>query len=63
MQLRSTLTLVEFVPVVLVGDMKKMFAYKNIARKDYDRLCGLAVRVSGYRSRGPGFNYRPYQIF
>jgi hypothetical protein len=28
-----------------------------------DRLCGLAVRVSGYRSRGPGFDYRRYQIF
>jgi hypothetical protein len=22
----------------------------------YDRLCGLVVRVPGYRSRGPGFN-------
>jgi hypothetical protein len=28
-----------------------------------DRLCGLVVRVSGYRSRGPGFNSRLYQIF
>jgi hypothetical protein len=28
-----------------------------------DRLCGLVVRVSGYRSRGPGFYSRPYQIF
>jgi hypothetical protein len=28
-----------------------------------DRLCGLVVRVSGYRSRGPGFHSRPYQIF
>jgi hypothetical protein len=28
-----------------------------------DRLCGLVVRVSGYRSRGPGFDSRPYQIF
>jgi hypothetical protein len=27
------------------------------------RLCGLVVRVSGYRSRGPGFDFRPYQIF
>jgi hypothetical protein len=27
------------------------------------RLCGLVVRVSGYRSRGPGFDSRPYQIF
>ena len=28
-----------------------------------DRLCGLVVRVSGYRYRGPGFNPRRYQIF
>jgi hypothetical protein len=29
----------------------------------YNRLCGLVVRVSGYRSKGPGFDSRPYQIF
>jgi hypothetical protein len=28
-----------------------------------DRLCGLVVRVSGYRSGGPGFDSRHYQIF
>jgi hypothetical protein len=28
-----------------------------------DRLCGLVVRVYGYRSRGPGFDSRPYQFF
>jgi hypothetical protein len=28
-----------------------------------DRLCGLVVRVSGYRSRGPGFDFRRFQIF
>jgi hypothetical protein len=28
-----------------------------------DRLCGLVVRVSGYRSRGPAFDSRSYQIF
>jgi hypothetical protein len=28
-----------------------------------DRLCGLVVRVSGYWSRGPGFDTRRYQIF
>jgi len=28
-----------------------------------DRLCGLLVRVSGYRYRGPGYDTRRYQIF
>jgi hypothetical protein len=28
-----------------------------------DCLCGLVVRVPGYRSRGPGFDSRSYQIF
>ena len=30
---------------------------------DRDRLCGLVVRVSGYRYRGLGFDSRRYQIF
>jgi hypothetical protein len=28
-----------------------------------DRLCGLVVRVPGYRYRDPGFDSRSYQIF
>ena len=28
-----------------------------------DHLCGLVVRVSGYRYRGLGFDSRRYQIF
>jgi hypothetical protein len=28
-----------------------------------DRLCGIVVRVPGYRSRGPGFDSRHFQIF
>jgi hypothetical protein len=28
-----------------------------------DLLCGLVVTVTGYRSRGPGFDSRRYQIF
>jgi hypothetical protein len=31
--------------------------------KSRDRLCGLVVTVSGHKSRGPGFDSRPYQIF
>ena len=27
-----------------------------------DRLCGLVVRVSGYRYRGLGFDSRRYQV-
>jgi len=34
-----------------------------IAKRCSDRLCGLVVRVSGYRYRGPGFDSRRYQIF
>ena len=29
----------------------------------WDRLCGLVVRVSGYRYTGLGFDSRRYQIF
>jgi hypothetical protein len=29
----------------------------------FDRLCGLVVRVSGYRSRGLAFDSRRFQIF
>jgi hypothetical protein len=28
-----------------------------------DNLCGLMVKVSGYRSRGSGFDSHSYQIF
>jgi hypothetical protein len=29
----------------------------------WDRICDLVVGVPGYRSRGPGFDSRRYQIF
>jgi hypothetical protein len=29
----------------------------------FDRLYGLVIRVPGYRSKGRGFDSRPYQIF
>ena len=35
----------------------------NLSIKVKDRLCGLVVRVSGYRYRGLGFDSRRYQIF
>jgi hypothetical protein len=34
-----------------------------ILYKDADRLCGLVVRVSGYKHRGHGFDSRRCQIF
>ena len=37
--------------------------FKTTIRNIADRLCGLVVRVSGYRYRGPGFDPRRYQIF
>jgi hypothetical protein len=36
--------------------------YNNTGATLQDRLCGLVVRVSGYRSRGPGFVSRLFQI-
>ena len=35
----------------------------NVVRIYIDRLCGLVVRVSGYRYRGFGFDSQRYQIF
>jgi len=35
----------------------------SCCQHNFDRLCGLVVRVSGYRYRGPGFDPRRYQIF
>jgi hypothetical protein len=35
----------------------------NMQIKSWDRLYGLVVSVSGYRSRGPGVDSQPYQIF
>ena len=38
---------------------------RNVCRCTFNRysVCGLVVRVSGYRYRGPGFDSRRYQIF
>jgi hypothetical protein len=40
-----------------------MFLILKLLESDEDRLCGLVVRVPGYRSRGYGFDSRCYQIF
>jgi hypothetical protein len=37
------------------------FYFKGVS-DNIDRLCGLVVRVPGYRSTGPGFDSRRYQI-
>jgi hypothetical protein len=44
---------------------KKFIFFVEFERLLYhiDRLCGVVVRVSGYRSRGPEFHSRLYQIF
>jgi preprotein translocase subunit SecG len=45
-------------------DVMKIETVKNVRRcKPVDRLRCLVVRVSGYRSRGSGFESRCYQIF
>ena len=46
--------------------MKAVNIHTNKENSKYaiiDRLCGLVVRVSGYRYRGLGFDSRRYQIF
>jgi len=46
--------------------MKLRLALRYICVRMYvcvDRLCGLVVRVSGYRYRGPEFDPWRYQIF
>ena len=45
------------------GNLAKCKSYIEDAIAWHDRLCGLVVRVSGYRYRGPGFDPRRYQVF
>jgi hypothetical protein len=42
---------------------KLSIMFKLRKYKYKDGLCGRLVRVPGYRSTGPGFDFRPYQIF
>ena len=39
------------------------YIFATFIRTPQDRLCGLVVRVSGYRYKGLGFDSRRYQIF
>ena len=42
---------------------KKQAEVFSFGKVTQDRLCGLVIRVSGYRYRGLGFDSRRYQIF
>ena len=52
-------------PRPVAGDLYLLYLQCNITLLYplLDRLCGLVVRVSGYRYRGLGFDSRRYQIF
>jgi hypothetical protein len=43
--------------------IKRRFENRTSRREFYNTAGILLVRVPGYRSRGPGFDYRRYQIF
>ena len=51
------------VAVTYVGHNVHVSLKLTALSSDQDRLCGLVVRVSGYRYRGLGFDSRRYQIF
>jgi hypothetical protein len=46
-----------------LGQKKYLLKQFLIVLVIFDRLCGLVVRVSAYRSRGLRFDSRRYQIF
>jgi hypothetical protein len=50
--------------IIFIEEYKLWTSYNFIPlRSIFDRICGLVVKVPGYRSRGPGFGSRRYQIF
>jgi hypothetical protein len=54
------------IPFSVIRPNSSITAKDNVSNtyiKVEDRLCGLVVKVPGYRSRGLGFDYRRYQIF
>jgi hypothetical protein len=48
-----------------LSDEEKNLLWLRLRRPEHlkDCLCGLVVKVSGYRPRGPGFDSRPFQMF
>jgi hypothetical protein len=53
-------------PLILLEEVKRweVDGFRCVLFRDaVSSLCGLVVRVPGYRSRGPGFDSRRYQIF
>ena len=66
--LRSVFPSVVFQKAVPTHDVTNPASFPSflpfiVCRPFLDRLCGLVVRVSGYRDRGLGFDSRRYQIF
>ena len=51
-----------FVPSSKTQPISVIRAHLANAVWEIDRLCGLVVKVSGYRYRGLGFDSRRYQI-
>jgi hypothetical protein len=50
------------IKLVKVGLYLQEMIMKTYAERK-DGLCGLVVRVPGYRCRGSGFDFRRYKIF
>jgi hypothetical protein len=55
--------LLSIVLVVLISTILQHEQYYRKVIYILDRLYGLMVRVSGYRSRGPGFDSGRFHIF
>jgi hypothetical protein len=49
--------------LILLIDLLAGVMFKLPTLNYLDHLCGLVFRVPGYRSKGPGFDFRRYQIF
>jgi hypothetical protein len=55
---------INFKDMPLREGLEKQLVFNNSSiRHRIDRLCGLVVRVPGYRSRDADFDFRQYHIF